>query len=326
MPSIDNDISTRQVEPHLSRFASLLLAAGHGTRLKPLTDSIPKPALYLLDAPLAAFGLVDLASLTNPVIVNLSVRSDLVERVLSPFAPNVCFVVEEPEPFGTAGTLASLKERFDGPVVTRNADLLSDVALPAVLRTHQAGGRLATIVTTEVDSHADLVIEGDRAMRLVDRRVEDVAGHLWLGIAVWERAALDLIGPTRPLDLASGLLAGLVDKGEVNIHHHDGYALDVGTIDRYLTANLDLLYGRVPSMPPGSVIEVDGGRAYLGPGARAAKGSLGPGAILLAGADVGAGSRLERAVIWPHESVPSGTTVADAVWAFGRAHAAGSSG
>jgi mannose-1-phosphate guanylyltransferase len=308
-----------QVEPDLSRFASLLLAAGRGTRLRPLTGSIPKPALPLLDIPLGGFALTDLALLGGPLFVNLSSMSELVERALSPFGTHITFVTEEPEPFGTAGTLSSLKERFDGPVVTRNADMLCDVPMPAVIDTHLNAGASATIVTAPVDSHADLIVDGDRAVRLIDRRREDRPGELWLGVAVWERDVVERIGPQRPLDLASGLLVGLVDSGEVAIHSHAGYSLDVGTLERYLAASVDLLYGRaVLSLePPGSVIDVDEGLAYVGPDAIVDRGSLGPGAIISAGAHIPNDVRVERSVVWPNERVTSGAQLSDGVWALG---------
>ena len=309
-----------------------MLAAGSGIRLLPLTEKIPKPALPLLDVPLGAWALADLDELGGRVFVNAARHHRVLSDALSPFSERAVFVIEEPEPFGSAGTLAALKERLPGPVVTRNADMLSDIAARDLVRTHLEGGALATLGVMPVARGADLIVEargvegrgveGGRALRLVDRRKEPgTAGHLWLGIAVFERAALDLIGPERPLDLARGLVAELVQRGEVAIHEHHGYALDVGTLDRYLRANLDLLDAFAPTPPrvlPGSLIEVEGGRAYVGPGAEVDTMSLGLGACVMSGATVAPTAYITRGLVLPGEIVPDGIRVTDGIWALGR--------
>lgn len=106
------------------------------------------------------------------------------------------------------------------------------------------------------------------------------------------------------------------------MHVHERYSLDVGTIDRYLTASLDVLYERAARPPrslPGKVVEVPGGRAYIGPNAQVDNDSLGSGAIVLANATVEPGARVEDSIVWRDEHVPSGTEIKEAVWFGGRA-------
>jgi NDP-sugar pyrophosphorylase family protein len=64
-------------------------------------------------------------------------------------------------------------------------------------------------------------------------------------------------------------------------------------------------------------VEVEGGRAYVGPGASVLPDALGPEAIVLSGASVAEGARVERALVWPRERVPGGERVVDAIWALG---------
>ena len=301
---------------------AVLLAAGRGTRLRPLTEGMPKPAVPILDIPAALFPLKGLRDAGLRVIMNLGSDHALVERDLADHLAGVEVVVEEPEPYGSAGTLRALADRLRGPVVTRNADHLSDLRIEHLLHTHVAGEKRATLAVSPVTAGADIVLGPVGEPAFVDRRAEpERAGFVWIGAAVFEPDAIALIPDHRPLDLARGLVVPLFDRHEIGLHLHDGYQLDIGTRARYLRANIDAAEGRIP-MPhpaPGRVVEVDGGRAYLGPGTEVAPSSVRPGAILLAGARVEPGAVIERAVVWPNEIVPAGMHVTDSIWFGGRA-------
>lgn len=248
--------------------------------------------------------------------MNLSHNHEVVERALAPFATNVELVIEEPEPYGSGGTLAVLKGRFSGAVLTRNADHLSDLSLSELMEAHAASGALATLAVAPVEEGADLIVD-DHGVKLVDRREASHAGFMWIGTSVFEASTIDLIGDQRPLDLARGLVAPLIARGEVSLHVHEGYQLDVGTPTRYLQASLDVLYYRAPAPPisaPGQFLEVEGGRAYLGPGAYAAPDSLSDGAVVLANARLEDGATVRQAIVWPGSIVPAGTRVHDGIW------------
>lgn len=299
---------------------SVLFAAGRGKRLRPLTDEVPKPALPILDIPLGAWGLQRLRQTRPPVVVNVSHLAGRVEEDLA--GEGVEFLSEGPVAYGTGGTLHALKDRIEERVLTWSSDVLSDVDCRALLETHRRVGAKATLVVTAVERGADFRTSGHSITTFIDRRREpDAAGMRFLGIAVYEREALDLLSAERPSGLGETLLPKLVATGDLGFHRHDRYALNVGTIDRYLQASLDVLEGRAPEPPlpvPGRIIDVSGGRAYLGPGASAAEGSLGPGAILLRDAAVSRGARVEDAIVWPGEEVPRGAEVTDGVWIGGR--------
>jgi mannose-1-phosphate guanylyltransferase len=225
----------------------VLFAAGRGERLRPLTDVVPKPALPLIDAPLGAFGLSALVGACPPVVVNTSHRAALVRAALEAFAPPgaVEFTVERPRPLGTAETLRQLRERVTGTLVTHNADALTDLDLGALLAAHRRGGAPATLVGAPVARRADLLVAGLRAVELLDRRAEDRPGARFLGIAAFEPAALELLRAGGPPGLTEALLRPLIDAGEAAVFVHHGYALDVGTPERYLQAARDVRGGRV---------------------------------------------------------------------------------
>lgn len=279
---------------------------------------------------MGAFGLIRLTAASPPSVINVRHLGRAVTRALGPWmrAREVQVFEEAPDAFGTAGTLIRLRDRLGPTVVTHNADLLTDLDPAVLLEAHAATGAPATLAVAEVDSGADLALDGGRPVRLVDRRVEPAAaGARFLGMAVFTSEALALLPDRVPLGLAEGLLAPLIERGEVAVHVHRGYAADVGTPARYIEASLALIAGAVAPPPPprmlgvearvgwpGEVIEVRGGRAYLGPGAVAERDSLGPGAIVLAGATLGPGAYVSRALIWPGERVSPGLMLEDCIY------------
>lgn len=302
--------------------ASVLFAAGRGKRLRPLTDRIPKPALPVLDVPLAAWGLAALARHATPAVVNVSHLGDRVLAALRAtgiggWEP----LVEGAEAYGTAGTLRALRDRVGPMVVTWNGDALTDLHLPDLLASHERAGAPATLLVRAVEAGADLELSGGSVAGFLDRRKEPAAtGARFLGVAVWEREALERLPDHRPAGLGETLLREMAESGGLNVHLFDGYLRDVGTPADYLQASLDMLRAVGPPPPihlPGEIVEVAGGRAYLGPGTKAEGSSLRPGAILLTGARVHPGARVMNSVVLPGTEVPEDSTLHETIWLDG---------
>lgn len=297
---------------------SVVFGAGRGVRLRPLTDHVAKPALPLLDVPVAAWSLAALATAAPPVVVNAShLAPGLVAALEDLEFPGWNSFVEEPEGYGTAGTLRALRDRVGHRLLTWNGDVLSDLDPLDLLATHEGSGHPATVAVQMVGRSADLEVQNDRVTGFIDRRRQDSVGARFLGIAAFERAALDELPDVRPAGLGETLLRTLADHGELGVHVHPGYWIDVGTPAAYLQASLDALYERAPAPPvsfPGEVVAVPGGRAYVGPGTKADASALGPGAIVLAGATVDAGSSIQDAVVFSGATVPPGAVVTGSIW------------
>ncbi len=303
---------------------AVLLAAGRGNRLRPLTDRVPKPALPVLDVPLGAFCLTALRAASPPVVVNVAHLPQLVTAALTagPAIEHVETLLEQPEPFGTAGTLKALAERLTPTFMVANADIVTDLDFAALLFAHRQRGARATIAISQVTARADLAHDGERATAFIDRRAHaDAPGGRYLGVAAFERDVVSLIADRRPLGLAEAVLRPLVECNDLAVFVHDGYWCDAGTPARYLELNLDLLAGRGPKppwSPPGSVVETAGGSAYVSHTAEAPHAELSDGAIVLAGARVEPGARLRHSIVWPGEAVPAGTALERAIWADGK--------
>lgn len=299
--------------------SSVLFAAGRGKRLRPLTDRIPKPALPVLDLPLAAWGLAALTRHAPAVVVNASYKAAEVIAALAATGIEGWEAFDEgAEAFGTAGTLRELRDRAGPRLVTWNGDALTDLHLPELMAAHDVSGTAATLLVREVDEMADLRWEASSVTGFVDRRKEsEAAGGRFLGIAVFEREALEHLPDERPAGLGETLLRDLAESGGLNVHLFDGYLRDVGTPEGYLGASLDVLNGTGPPPPVdlvGDIVEIEGGRAYVGPGADAAPTALGPGAIVLAGARVEPGARITNSIVFPGSLVAADSVLQDTIW------------
>ena len=172
--------------------------------------------------------------------VNVSGSSLALRRHLARHHPEVHVFDEGSEPIGQAATLRALLARLAGTVITYNCDMASDLDLGKLLESHAANGKACTLAVQRVPKGADLV--EDQRVRLIDRRAEDRAGFLFLGVACFEHGLLEAIPSSRPLGLVAGLLQRAIDEQRVGLHEHRTYACDAGTPDRLLAVNLAQLW------------------------------------------------------------------------------------
>lgn len=227
---------------------AFLLAGGLGTRLRPLTDTIPKCLLEIDGQPLLDIWLDALAEAgIDEVLVNLHHLPDVVSRHVSsrPSAPAVRLAFE-PELLGSAGTLLASRAWVEGEemFLACNADNLTDFDVRSLIDTHRGGGADATLAVFHaenpsacgiVDVGADGVVTA-----FVEKPREPVSDLANAGMYAFSPAVLDLLGPfasTRPLDIGYHLLPQLV--GRARVVAVDGYFLDIGTNDAYRRAQLE---------------------------------------------------------------------------------------
>ncbi|GAB4277878.1 MAG: NDP-sugar synthase [Deferrisomatales bacterium] len=298
-----------------------VLAAGLGTRLRPLSAELPKPAWPLFDVPLAALVLAALAAAgVEEAVVNLHHRPDRLRAALEPWVPEGMRVRWSPEAqlLGTGGALGPWRAFLgEGPFFLANADTVQQIDLAAMARRHRQAGAAATLAVHRQEAGRAAPIElgpGGRVVRFLSARAPGCAGGRpcgFTGIHLLEPEVLDAL-PEGPCCINADVHARRVARGEPYL----GYVLppgafwsDLGTPRRYLEAHLALLArGRLPARAPGRLVGAEeraegGGRvvppSYLGPGARVERGATaGPYAVLGAGATVGRGARVRRSVVW----------------------------
>jgi len=327
---------------------ALILAGGQGTRLRPLTESIPKPVLPLAGRPHIAYVIDWLESHgVHDVVVSCGFLAEEVRDALDGITgPRVRFATE-PEPRGTAGAIRFAADQLGDRFLVLNGDVLCDLDLTAMVAQHESTGARATIALFPVDDPS--------AYGLV-RRSEDGAITEFLekpdpaeidsdeinaGAYFLERSVLDLIEPGVAVSIEREVFPRLVGEGLYG-RRLDGYWMDIGTPDRYLQASWDILEGRVETatgqlvgdggllVDEGAEVHPDarlaspamveagttvgsgaavGPRAVVGPECSIAEGASVSGSVLLSGCTIGAGAKLDGAILSAEAVVAPGAEV-----------------
>jgi mannose-1-phosphate guanylyltransferase len=299
---------------------AIVLVGGKGTRLRPLTDSVPNPALTLVDRPFLAYMIEWLgAHGVTEAVLACGFLPDQLREALGEGeheGVKVTYVVE-PDRRGTAGAIRfaaeALGERLDDRFIAVNGDVLTDLDLTALLRAHEERVAQATIglYAVEDSSHFGLV-ECDAAGAVLDFREktgEAVPGAINAGAYVLEREVLDLIPAGRQFSIEREVFPELVGAGLCALPL-SGYWMDIGIPERYLQATWDILEGRVetevrPTAPglffgPGCAVADSariGPRAVVSSGCTVEAEAAVVGSVLLAGCTVGAGAVVSGSVL-----------------------------
>lgn len=218
---------------------AFLLAAGIGSRLRPITDSIPKCMVVIDDRPLLDIWLdaFDRAGIEE-VLVNLHHLPDVVRRHLAERTrPPVVRTFFEHELLGSAGTLAANRQWVDDEelFLACYADNLTDFDLRSLIDAHRTSGQIATLgVFHSERPSAGGVVEVDdfgRVVGFAEKPSQPVSDLTNAGMYAFDPGVLEEIEGTAPLDIGYHLLPRLVGRAHVVLV--DGYFRDIGTIESY---------------------------------------------------------------------------------------------
>lgn len=261
---------------------AMVLAAGRGTRLFPLTGEIPKPMAPVVDTPIIEH-IFDLLSRhgVEEAHVNVNYLADALlgaygnEFHLSSMSVHLS---REAELAGTAGGVKRLENRFDKTFVVVSGDALTDVDLTELVRFHREKGALATVALRRVDDTSEFgVVELDEESNIKGFQekpdpAEAISTLANTGIYVFEPEALDYIPAGEFADFAQDIFPKLLENEERFVGYQGNfYWSDIGTLTAYREAQYDVLSGRVEVRVPGKSREGDlwiGDNAQIHPTAR----------------------------------------------------------
>jgi mannose-1-phosphate guanylyltransferase len=319
---------------------ALILAGGEGTRLQPLTSTIPKPVVPLVDQPFISYMLEWLRRHgIDDVILSCGFMADGVRGVLgdgSGVGVRLRYL-EEPRPLGTGGALKFAQDLLEDRFFMLNGDVLTDIDLTAQLRQHERSGArvtLALIAAEDPSAYGLVIRNGDLSVReFVEKPGPDqiTTDLVSAGAYIVQREVLAEMAPagTR-ISIERDLFPRLVGHGLFG-YEASGYWLDIGTPQRYLQGTFDILEGSVRTevgdrLARESVLLAEGvevrGRV-IAPAIVAAGSLVGDGAtvggraVLGRGVTIAAGAHVESSVLLDGVSIGERTVVSSSILGAG---------
>jgi mannose-1-phosphate guanylyltransferase len=324
---------------------ALILAGGEGTRLRPLTETVPKTVLPLAGRPFAAYAIDWLERHgADQVILSCGYLAEgMREALVGATGPALTFAAE-PEPRGTAGAIKFCESMLGERFLVLNGDVLADLDLSALIAQHENTGARATIALYPVDDPSAYGLvrrssDGKITEFLEKPDADQIdTDEINAGAYLLERSVLDLIPPDRAVSIERETFQELVGNGLYG-RRLEGYWLDIGTPERFRQASWDILERRVETVvgdrigPDGTLVadgaEVDpaatvkppaliasgarveagatvGPRAVVGRGCEIGEGAVVEGTVLFADCVVGAGVRLDGAILSARAEVAPG--------------------
>jgi mannose-1-phosphate guanylyltransferase len=278
---------------------AVLLVGGAGTRLRPLTEWLPKPMLPIANRPFLEHQIDHLREHgIDRVILSCGY---LPGPIRDHFGDRLSYAVE-PEPLGTGGAIRFAAEGIGETFLVCNGDVLTDLDVGELVRRHREWGAAATIALHRVaDPSAYGLVrtaEGGRVTAFVEKPPPGEADvdTINAGTYVLEPGVLELIEPGRAVSVEREVFPLLIGHG-LHAVTGSGRWRDIGTPDSYLAANLEM-------MPPGGITDP---LARIDATATVTESVVGP------AARIGAGARIHRSVVLPEADVAAGADFEHAV-------------
>ncbi|MEE8507661.1 MAG: sugar phosphate nucleotidyltransferase [Myxococcota bacterium] len=304
----------------------MILAAGLGTRLQPLSKLRPKPAMPVRGLPVIGYVLRLLQHHgVTEAIVNLHHRADELAATLERCRPAgmTVHLSREEVLLGTGGGIRRAADflRASDPALVLSGDMLLDTDLGALVALHRERRDLATLLLVDDRARAGLFgtigVDEDERVRRISKRFDlggEKAAGVFVGVRVLSSRAFETLPDDEAFEDLTDWFAPMLSSGarDIRAHRESTSAClwePVGTLEEYLRVNLHQL--------PFSFLEPDQVASEFG---TQLQGSV----ILGAGARIASGARLRRTVVWEGETVPAGFTASDGVFAGGQFHACAS--
>ena len=338
---------------------AVMLVGGLGTRLRPLTQHVKKELMPVANRPFLEHVLAHLARHgVEEAILTTGYLAEAFEDFPSESTHGVRLViVRETEPLDTCGAVKNVEEHLDGTFLVCNGDILTGLDISALVAFHRERETLGTLTLTRVDDPSAYglvpIDEDGRIERFIEKPKPDeiVTDLINAGTYVLEPEILAYVPAGVPYSFErvreGGLFPLLLAEGEALYGFvSDAYWLDIGTPEKYLKANRDVLDGFVgleaPGTPRGDRIWVGRGseihasatlsapcaigegstvgrgaaigpHACLGPACRIDEGAVVSGSVLHDGVIVGAEASVNGSVLGPGASIGPGCVVSDAI-------------
>lgn len=251
---------------------AMILAAGFGTRLFPLTIDRTKPAIPFLGKPLVGYVAEYVAKFGfKEVVVNLHHQPESVKKALgdgADFGVKIHYTLEEPKILGTAGALDNARHLLENETfLIVNGKIITDIDISAALETHRRENALATMILipnekrerfTVVETEGNRVTGfGDYAEPIQNPKSEIPKPLMFTGIHILEPRVFEYIPRNVYSDIVPTFYNPAIRRGEKIIAHiANGKWFELSTIPRYLEISLAMLNGKAEKIVKGENVNI----------------------------------------------------------------------
>ena len=234
---------------------AIILAGGEGKGIRPLTNTVPKPMLPVMNKPLLchAIELLKKHGICD-ILITLCYKGDDIRAHFgdgSRFGVNIKYFIEN-EPLGTAGSIKSAESLISDSFFVISGDVITDIDLSRALSFHKQNRADATILLTSSEKPTEysavITSEDNRVMHMCENPDWDevCTDMINTGIYIIEPKILSLIPPFCPYDLSKDLIGQMLNTGlAVFGYKADGYWCDIGSAQAYRKCHRDIFEHKV---------------------------------------------------------------------------------
>lgn len=302
---------------------ALFLAGGMGTRLKPLTDELPKPMVPMMVKPLLERNMLKLRDFgVDEIVLSTCYKSQKIEQYFGDgrkLGLKIHYICED-IPLGTGGAIKKTQDFFNDTFIIFNADILSDINFMDMIKFHKEKHASVTIAVTKVENPSAYgVIEYDenlyaKSFTEKPKLSQIKSNYINAGIYIFEPNVLKEIPGSRVVSLERETYPLLLKKGySIAVYKSDAYWKDIGTIEKYIQAHQDILNGTCPfsefkntnqGIFIGENTIIDSsckiiGPVYIGSNTKiGAHCTIGPSAVIGNNCTVGKNNKITSSIIW----------------------------
>ena len=248
---IFTDVIIAQIERR--KMKALFLAGGMGTRLKPLTDELPKPMVPIMNKPLLQRSMENLRKCgIHEIVISTGYKPQYIEAYFgdgSKFGLKIEYICEE-SPLGTGGAIKKTGHLYNDTFLVFNADILVNMDFQELVRFHKSKKAVATIAVTRVSNPSAYgVIEydpSDYAVSFTEKpKADEVkSNYINAGVYVFEPEVLREIAADRPVSVEREIFPALLCSGyKIAVYKGCKYWMDIGTPEKYMQTHDDIMSG-----------------------------------------------------------------------------------
>jgi mannose-1-phosphate guanylyltransferase len=317
---------------------ALFLAGGVGTRLKPLTDDLPKPMVPIMVKPILERNILKLKDCgVDEIILSTCYKPQKIEDYFgdgTKLGIKINYVCED-TPLGTGGAIKNTEEFFDETFIIFNADIFCDIDITDMIKFHKEKGAAVTIAVTQVENPTAYgVIEYNENLYAESftekpKLSEVKSNYINAGIYIFEPTVLKEIPALKVVSIERETFPLLLKKDyAIAVYKSDAYWMDIGTVKKYIQVHQDILSGvcSLPEFKDNSENVFIGNNANIHPSAKiigpvyigenttiGAYSTIGPNTILGNNCKVGIDKIIIDSIVWDKINFQNNSTFSSVI-------------